>query len=98
MTRPRSELVSPPDTLYYHCVCRCVRRVFLCGEDRFLGTDYSHRKAWVLERLTLLGEVFTILDWFRSSLFLAFDFKGQPKGQPSLINSTGVPKTQQRTH
>ena len=60
MTRPRSELVSPADTPYYHCVCRCVRRAFLCGEDRFTNTDYSHRKAWVLERLTLLGEVFTI--------------------------------------
>ena len=60
MTRPRSELVSPADTPYYHCVCRCVRRAFLCGEDRFTNTDYSHRKMWVLERLTLLGEVFTI--------------------------------------
>jgi REP element-mobilizing transposase RayT len=60
MTRPRSELVSPADTPYYHCVCRCVRRAFLCGEDRLTNTDYSHRKAWVLERLTLLGEVFTI--------------------------------------
>ncbi len=60
MTRPRSELVSPADTPYYHCVCRCVRRAFLCGEDRLTNTDYSHRKAWVLERLTLLDEVFTI--------------------------------------
>ncbi|TCI01092.1 transposase [Corallincola luteus] len=60
MTRPRSELVSPADTPYYHCVCRCVRRAFLCGEDRFTNTDYSHRKAWVLERLALLDEVFTI--------------------------------------
>ncbi|WP_199405245.1 transposase [Corallincola holothuriorum] len=60
MTRPRSELVSPADTPYYHCVCRCVRRAFLCGEDRFTNTDYSHRKQWVLERLALLGEVFTI--------------------------------------
>lgn len=60
MTRPRSELVCPAATPWYHCVCRCVRRAFLCGEDRLTGNDYSHRKAWVLERLALLSEIFTI--------------------------------------
>ncbi len=47
MTRPRSELVCPSATPWYHCVCRCVRRSFLCGDDRLTGKDYSHRKAWV---------------------------------------------------
>ena len=60
MTRPRSELVCPAATPWYHCVCRCVRRAFLCGEDRLTGNDYSHRKAWVLERLALLHEIFTL--------------------------------------
>ena len=60
MTRPRSELVCPSATLWYHCVCRCVRRSFLCGDDHLTGKDYSHRKAWVLERLALLSEIFTI--------------------------------------
>ena len=60
MTRPRSELVCPAATPWYHCVCRCVRRAFLCGEDHLTGNDYSHRKAWVLERLGLLAEIFTI--------------------------------------
>ncbi|TCI01083.1 transposase [Corallincola luteus] len=69
MTRPRSELVSPADTPYYHCVCRCVRRAFLCGEDRFTNTDYSHRKQWVLERLTLLDRKL-IKDTY-STIFLA---------------------------
>ncbi len=64
MTRPRSELVCPSATPFSisvnHCVCRCVRRSFLCGDDRLTGKDYSHRKAWVLERLALLSEIFTI--------------------------------------
>ena len=60
MTRPRSELVCPAATPWYHCVCRCVRRAFLCGEDRLTGHDYSHRKQWVLERLALLSQVFCI--------------------------------------
>ncbi|MBQ1784177.1 MAG: hypothetical protein II007_11040 [Gammaproteobacteria bacterium] len=64
MTRPRSELVCPAATPFSisvnHCVCRCVRRAFLCSEDRLTGNDYSHRKAWVLERLALLAEIFTI--------------------------------------
>lgn len=60
MTRPRSELICPSATPWYHCVCRCVRRSFLCGDDHLTGKNYSHRKGWVLERLALLGEIFTI--------------------------------------
>ncbi len=52
--------MCPAATPWYHCVCRCVRRAFLCGEDRLTGNDYSRRKAWVLERLALLAEIFTI--------------------------------------
>ena len=60
MTRPRSQLICVSATSYYHCICRCVRQAFLCGEDELTGKDYSHRKGWVLERLALLAEVFTI--------------------------------------
>ena len=60
MTLPRSKLICTSSTPYYHCICRCVRRAFLCGEDALTGKDYSHRKGWVLERLSLLAEVFTI--------------------------------------
>ena len=60
MTRPRSQIVSLADTPYYHCVSRCVRRAFLCGEDRYSGQNFDHRKPWLVDRLALLGEVFAI--------------------------------------
>ncbi len=60
MTRPRSELVCAEDTPYYHCISRCVRQSFLCGKDKASGNDYSHRKGWIVARLKILAEVFTI--------------------------------------
>ncbi len=60
MTKPRSTLVSVSDTPYYHVIARCVRRAFLCGEDRFTGKSFSHRRAWLLDRLRLLTESFAI--------------------------------------
>jgi hypothetical protein len=60
MTQPRSQLICASTTSHYHCICRCVRRAYLCGEDSLTGKDYSHRKGWVLARLALLAEVFTI--------------------------------------
>ena len=35
MTRARYEQISTANTLYYHCIARCVQRAFLCGEDTF---------------------------------------------------------------
>lgn len=60
MTRPRSSLVSVSDTPYYHCIGRCVRRAWLCGDDPVTGKSFEHRKSWVRERLALLTEVFAI--------------------------------------
>jgi REP element-mobilizing transposase RayT len=60
MTCARKTLISLSDTPYYHVVARCVRRAWLWGYDEYAGRDYSHRKAWVLERLTQLSSIFTI--------------------------------------
>jgi hypothetical protein len=49
MTMPRRQLVDVAVTRYYHCISRCVRRAFLCGEG------VTHRKAWIEARLELLG-------------------------------------------
>src|SRR5690606_5982451 len=60
MTYPRKTLISLEDTPYYHVISRCVRRAWLWGVDEYAGRDYSHRKAWVLDRLQQLTSVFAI--------------------------------------
>ena len=60
MPTARKHQISLTDTPYYHCVSRCVRRAFLCGEDRLTGKNFDHRKLWVAEKLTQLANVFAI--------------------------------------
>jgi len=60
MTQARRQQVSLTDTPYYHCIARCVRQAFLCGEDRHSGQSFEHRRQWVVERLRFLGDVFAI--------------------------------------
>lgn len=60
MTQARTHLVDIDATPYYHCIARCVRRAWLCGEDHATGRNFDHRKAWVIERLGVLTSVFTI--------------------------------------
>ncbi|WP_290538182.1 hypothetical protein [Alcanivorax sp.] len=44
MTRVRYSQVSLDEVPYYHCICGCVRRAFLCGQDHYSGQDYEHRR------------------------------------------------------
>jgi len=37
MAIPRRGLVDPETPCFYHCISRCVRRVYLCGDDPFTG-------------------------------------------------------------
>jgi len=60
MTRARNEQISAADTPYYHCIARCVRRAFLCGEDTVSGQSYEHRRQWILDRLTVLDQMFAV--------------------------------------
>jgi len=56
----RKHQISLNDTPFYHCISRCVRRAFLCGEDSYTGKSYEHRKQWVADRLSQLAQVFAI--------------------------------------
>lgn len=60
MATARKRQISLVDTPYYHCVTRCVRRAFLCGEDKVSGQSYEHRRRWVEDKLLSLTQVFAI--------------------------------------
>ena len=58
MATPRYKLVDNAAALGYHLVSRCVRRAWLCGQDKRTGNDYSHRKRWLVERMLALARCF----------------------------------------
>lgn len=60
MPQPRYTQIDVDATPYYHLISRCVRRAFLCGQDRTTGRSFEHRKAWVGEKLAALGEIFAV--------------------------------------
>ncbi len=60
MPRPRQTLIRLEDTPYYHCVSRCVRRAFLCGEDAQSGRSFEYRRGWIEERVYELTQYFSI--------------------------------------
>ncbi len=60
MTTARSQLIDLDITLYYHCVSRCVRRSFLCGEDSISGKSYEHRRSWVEKKIYALASTYCI--------------------------------------
>jgi REP element-mobilizing transposase RayT len=56
----RADLVDPLEVAVFHCINRCVRRCFLCGDDPFTGRNYEHRKLWLEDRLRFLAGQFGI--------------------------------------
>lgn len=60
MGLPRSKYVQEGKEGVYHCFSRCVRRAFLYGYDTRTGRDFSHRKAWLVNRLRRLAGIFAV--------------------------------------
>lgn len=60
MTSPRRQRVDPEEPGFYDCVSRCVRRAFLCGQDRVSGHSFEHRRQWIEDRLLELAEDFGV--------------------------------------
>ncbi len=60
MTQARSKQVSLQDTRYYHLISRCVRRAYLCGEDKHTKQSFEHRRQWMVDRIRFLTSVFAI--------------------------------------
>ncbi len=60
MTRARSQQIFLSETPYYHCVSRCVRRAYLCGDDPVSGKNFDHRKRWLVLRIKELAANFAI--------------------------------------
>ena len=56
----RADVFHPAEVSVFHCINRCVRRCFLCGDDPLTGVNYDHRKAWLEERLRFLAGQFGI--------------------------------------
>jgi len=56
----RYEVIDPGEVQVLHCVQRCVRRAFLCGEDPYCGQSFEHRREWIRQRMEFLASVFGI--------------------------------------
>jgi len=63
LTYPRSILVPPGSPGTFHGVSRCVRRAFLCAEDRLTGKSFEHRRQWVEDCLHELASIFGVAIW-----------------------------------
>jgi len=56
----RRDVLADGEIQVVHCINRCVRRAFLCGQDEFTGKDYEHRREFIRDRLEFLAGVMGI--------------------------------------
>ncbi|HEX7377547.1 MAG TPA: hypothetical protein VF278_10570 [Pirellulales bacterium] len=56
----RCEIVDEINVGVYHCVSRCVRRAFLCGQDPLSSQNFDHRKNWIQDGMESLAGIFAV--------------------------------------
>jgi hypothetical protein len=54
------EIITETEVGVYHCVSRCVRRDFLCGQEALTGRSFEHLKGWIQSRLEELAGIFAV--------------------------------------
>ena len=61
MAKPPRRQFDDQQACCYHLASRCVRGALLCGRDEYTQRDYSHRSAWLTDRLATLKDCFAIV-------------------------------------
>ena len=56
----RRDVLAEGEIQVVHCVNRCVRRAYLCGQDPLTGCDYEHRRELIRQRLEFLAGIMGI--------------------------------------
>ncbi len=72
MTSARRMLIDANTTPFYHVINRCVKRAFLCGEDKLTGRSYEHRRDWIVDKIKALSTIFRHGKSGDSHVFLCF--------------------------
>ncbi|MEI7701439.1 MAG: hypothetical protein WCK86_16690, partial [Planctomycetia bacterium] len=56
----RRDVLADQEIQVVHCINRCVRRAFLCGDDKVSGKNYDQRRELIRQRLEFLAGVMGI--------------------------------------
>ncbi|PVZ71722.1 hypothetical protein [Pelagibaculum spongiae] len=57
---PRRAGMNTKHCHWFHCVSRVCRKAWLCGIDPDTGENFEHRRDWIIKRLALLADAFSI--------------------------------------
>jgi REP element-mobilizing transposase RayT len=60
MTIARHKQIKQKKNYQVHVISRAVRRAWLMGEDTETGCNYDHRRQWIVDRISMLVQNFSI--------------------------------------